>query len=291
LIFDIYFLSLSTNGDIMNKFKLAVFTDEVSHDFQTAINFAQEFHLDGVDIRGVWKKGPHELTDADIQRMQEILSRTNLKVASIASPFFKCNLDSATEYGQHLDILKRCIHLAKTFGTNIIRVFTFWRTGELTDDIINTIVEKYQKPIAIATEAGITLAIENEFACSIADGEELARLLEKLQSSVMKAVWDPQNAFYKLKQYLADLGGYDLVKQSVVHVHVKDAKLAAPGKVTHAELGKGEVNIQGLLNALARDNYSDFVSLETHWRVSQADSGEQASRICIKNLIEMTKAI
>jgi sugar phosphate isomerase/epimerase len=68
-------------------FKLAVFTDEVSQDFEKAIKLALEFGLDGVEIRSVWEKPPQNLTGDDVRRMKDILSRTDLKVCCIASPF------------------------------------------------------------------------------------------------------------------------------------------------------------------------------------------------------------
>ena len=43
--------------------KLAVFTDEVSQDLETAVKFAVQFSLDGVELRSVWDKSVHALTE------------------------------------------------------------------------------------------------------------------------------------------------------------------------------------------------------------------------------------
>ena len=42
--------------------KLGVITDEVSQDLEEAIQFAQRFQLDGLEIRSVWDRGPFEQT-------------------------------------------------------------------------------------------------------------------------------------------------------------------------------------------------------------------------------------
>ena len=108
-------------------FKTATFTDEISQDFARAVAVAQEFHLDGVEIRTVWNNPPQDIPATDIERMKSILRNTGIRVCCIAAPFFKCELDSDTEYRQHLDILRRCIDLGKAFDCSLIRGFTFWR--------------------------------------------------------------------------------------------------------------------------------------------------------------------
>ena len=61
-------------------FKRAVFTDEVSQDFAKAVEVAQEYDLDGLEIRSVWDKPPQDIDSADIDRMKQIMSGTDLVV-------------------------------------------------------------------------------------------------------------------------------------------------------------------------------------------------------------------
>lgn len=42
-------------------FKYGVITDEISQDFETALDVAAKYKLDGVEIRSVWDKSAHEL--------------------------------------------------------------------------------------------------------------------------------------------------------------------------------------------------------------------------------------
>ncbi len=57
-------------------FKLAVFTDEVSQDFEQAIAVALEYNLDGLEIRSVWDMPPHQIDAKSIERMQDLLKKS-----------------------------------------------------------------------------------------------------------------------------------------------------------------------------------------------------------------------
>ena len=66
-----------------------------------------------------------------MDEIKRILKKYDLEVSAIASPFFKANIDSKEEYEKHLEILKKCISLAKSLDTDIIRGFTFWRKNSV----------------------------------------------------------------------------------------------------------------------------------------------------------------
>ena len=73
------------------------FADEVSKtDFEEAIKLGVEAGANTVEIRGgVWGKHVTEIDDDDVQRVQDVLSTYNVRVASIGSPFGKCAIDDS----------------------------------------------------------------------------------------------------------------------------------------------------------------------------------------------------
>ena len=147
-------------------FKLGVINDEVSQDFATVVNFVKEFNLHSIEIRSVWDKLPNELTDADIDEIKRLLDGTDIEIIGVASPFFKCDIDNATERKEHLDILKGCIRTAKAFDTNLIRTFVFWDTGE-TEERWDEIIASYDEPRRMVDGEGIVLGMENESTTSL----------------------------------------------------------------------------------------------------------------------------
>ena len=130
-------------------FKVGIIGDEASQDFQTVVDMAVEFNLNSIEIRSVWEKAPQELTDQDIDKMKQILKDTDVEVIGIASPFYKCDIDNTEERKEHLNILKKCIKLAKAFDVNLIRTFVFWKIDNI-EERWNEIVRSYDEPVRIA---------------------------------------------------------------------------------------------------------------------------------------------
>jgi L-ribulose-5-phosphate 3-epimerase len=289
----------------MKMFKLSVFTDEVSQDLEVASKFAKSFNLNGVEIRNVWGKPPHELLK-ELDKVKKILTRYELEVSSVASPFFKADLNNPEEYTKHLEILEKSIELAKKVDTNIIRGFTFWRNGTL-DEHIDEIVEKFQKPLEIVEKEGVVLAIENEPSTFVGNGRELAHFLNRIHSENVRAVWDPGNDIWDPSGEMPYPDGYSYVRGKIVHVHIKDGvRKGAEGKCQYLAFGEGEIDYLGQLKALKKDGYSGYLSLETHWRLRKqlpkdvtirpagddfSAFGEESSRICMKNLQAILRKI
>lgn len=287
-------------------FTLAVFTDEVSQDLGVALNLAQQFHLDGVEIRSVWKKPPHELTAPETDRIRGMVEDAGLKVVGVAAPFFKCAIESEADYRQHLDILRQCIRLAHGLNTSLVRVFAFWKQDPL-DAYWDRIVARYQEPIRMADAEGVTLGLENEASTMIGTGGEARRLVDALGSPVVRPLWDPANEVFADDGEPPFPDGYTHIKRDMVHMHIKDAIKEGPDGPACVPMGEGVIDYRGHFKALVADGYTGCVSLETHWRPKPeqlakdlldrpggqafSELGEEASRICLENTLRMLKEI
>lgn len=287
-------------------FKLSVFTDEVSQNFERAVSVAVEYGLDGVEIRSVWDKPPQSLDNNDIREMRELLKGTGLKVCAIASPFYKCHLDNAKERDEHLEILRKCARLADAFECSIIRGFTFWREKPVSSHWTE-ILASFAEPINLLKKYDKTLAIENEASTMIGTGASLSRFLCELNSDRVAAMWDPANSIYDDDEVEIPFpDGYNALRGRMLHMHLKDA-LRDP--VTRepkcVPIGEGAVDFAGQLAALAADGYEGFLSLETHWRPTAltedqmnkpggsafSQEGEYATRVCLDNLMRILKEL
>jgi len=292
-------------------FKLAAFTDEITQDFGRAVAVAREFGLDGVEIRSVWDHPPQDIPQPDVARMKAILKDTGLKVCCIASPFFKCELDSEKECREHLDILRRCIALGKAFDCRLIRGFTFWRRKPAVrlweQPLWRQILDKFAEPIRILEENDAVMAIENESSTYIGAGAALARFLKELGSDRVRATWDPANSFHDSEGAETPFpDGYRAILPYTVHVHIKDCRRNDKGGVEHTAVGEGQIGWPEHFRQLKADGYDGYASLETHWRISKelaedqvnrpggkaySESGELASRICLENIVEMVRPL
>jgi len=280
-------------------FKLGIISDEVSQDFETVVNLATEFELDSIEIRSVWDKPPQDLDEKDVAEMKRILKPTKLQIIGVASPFYKCDFYSKEEREEHIDILRRCIKLAKSFDAKIIRGFAFWQTGK-TEEIWNEILQAYQEPVKMAKEADVIIGMENEASTSLSTAKMTEKFIKELNSPNVKAIWDPANELFADGGEKPYPDAYNRLKPLMIHGHIKDAKPdPETGEMESVPVGEGLVNWKAQIRGYLDDEYEGHLCLETHWRPKEALSkdlvnrpggadfsafGEEASRICLENL-------
>ena len=278
-------------------FRISVINDEISQDFDHVCSVvSHDFGLQWIELRGMWGKNITEMHDADIERARTILAKYNLRVTDIASPLFKTDWPGAPvskqserrdqfgandNFKKQDDVLERCIALAKTFSTDRIRCFDFWRLDDVSP-YRAAINEKLRDAARRCAKDNLVLLLENEMSCNTATGAEAAATLQAIPEPNFMLNWDPGNAatFPDSEPFPK---GYDLLpKKRIGHCHAKNVVRKPEGKWEWAPVGTGVVDWAGQLAALERDGYHHAVSLETHWR--GAGTPEASTRISFKGL-------
>ena len=247
-------------------FQLGVITDEVSQNFEFALQFAKRHDLDCVELRSAWGKGPFEFTKEDIFAIGSLLKQYHMPVVAVSSPFYKCDYFDETEKKAHLAGLERTVQYAKLLGAPFIRCFDFFRDERVT---LKMIKEAYRAPIRLCEQEGCTLLIESEPTTNACDCEKTAALVDFIDSSVVKAVYEPGNDIYSPTGEIPYPDGFQFVRKSFRHVHVKDA-IKVDGKAVGVAVGSGLVDYHGIIKALIEMNFSGAVVLETHYRPGEA---------------------
>jgi L-ribulose-5-phosphate 3-epimerase len=279
------------NAAAAGSFNLSILTDEISQDFGHACEVAsREFGMGFVDLREAGGKNLMNWDAAQIADVQKVLERFKLRVACLATPIFKVDWPAAPKsrfspardefgasftYAQQPELLERAFDLARTFNTDRIRIFDFWRLEDqkphrtAIDDVVRAAAVK-------AAARGVTLVLENEYACNTATGAEAARLLTAIPEKALEITWDPGNA--QFRDEVPFPGGYaPIPKQRIGHVHCKDAARSADGrKWEWMAMGKGVIDWAGQFRALKADGYRHAITLETHWR--GAGTPEESTR-------------
>lgn len=269
--------------------RITAITDEISQDLGDALKVLQEYGATSCELRNVYGVYIVDADDAILARVEADLSRTGMTVDCLDTPLFKCNLDAVgadtAEGATHnaadrtlsdqWPLLDRCVELAARFRTPYMRIFAFWRKGELTADRRIAIVEILTKAAAIAGASGITLLLENEHACLLGTAAEAAEVVRAVASPWLKMVWDPGNAMMLGESTLPD--GYDSCKDVMVHIHLKDVVSTEDGTLLWARVGSGNGDYPGLFRTLKQDGYTGSIALETHWK-SPDNNPESASR-------------
>ena len=273
-------LEMPKSPDIAKSpFRIAVINDEITQDFGHACEVAsQKFGMSWIEVRSLWDKNVLRLDSHEIAEASRILKKNKLQVTDIASPLFKVDWPGAPKsqfspkrdqfnadfrFDQQGEVLDRSIELAKTFGTDRVRCFDFWRLDD-QKPYRAAINEKLQDAADKAGKKGVILVLENEHACNTATGAEAAQVLGGVRSRYFMLNWDPGNAAARGENPYPD--GYDLLpKDRIGHCHCKDVVKKGEG-YDWAAIGRGNIDWVGQFKALKRDGYHHAVSLETHWR-------------------------
>jgi len=271
--------------------KLSVITDEIDSDLERALCVVHEFPIEQVELRTLWGVNIAEVGEETPMRTQRLLRDAGLGVCSIASPVFKTDLFGTRQRGamhsaaeqpleQHFELLQRCLQIAHLFNAPLVRIFAFWRAGELTPEREERIVSVLERALPAAERARIVLGLENEHSCQVGTGAELARVLTQLDSPWLRAVWDPGNAFVLGE---AANEGYHAIQPWVAHIHLKDGIREPDGAVRWVPIGEGEIGYAQHLAQIAQSGYQGFLSLETHARLENLTQAE-VSRRCLQTL-------
>jgi L-ribulose-5-phosphate 3-epimerase len=277
-------------------FRLAVINDEITQDFEKACQIAAgEFGLHWIELRSMWDKNVTELTAKQIADAKKILDQHKLRVTDIASPLFKTDWPGAPKSSQseardqfHADfdanaqdkLLERCISLAKTFKTDRIRCFDYWRLDD-QKPYRSAMNAKLQIAAVRCAKDDMILLLENEMSCNTATGEEAAAILKAVPNKNFMLNWDPGNAAAAGSTPFP--AGYELLpKDRIGHCHCKDVIRTPGGKYEWAAVGDGTIDWIGQLKALHQDGFRFGLSLETHWR--GAGTPEASSRISMGGL-------
>ena len=281
-------------------FPVAAITDEFSPDIETAVRSMAELGMTGAELRMVFGKNIVDLSDEELARAIDIVRGAGLEILSIASPLLKCVLPDSpavdARFQQDMFAAKqtfadqprltaRALEIAERTGARIIRVFSYWRTVD-PQVCFDRIVEALRALAELAAPHNVIIGLENEHACNIATGAETARVLAALDHPNLKVVWDPANAVVSGEKAFPE--GYGKLPVSrIQHVHAKDCTMDGHTPLWCA-IGDGVVGWRGQVDALVRDGYKGWLSLETHWP-GPGGNKHEASMICGRRLVELAQ--
>jgi sugar phosphate isomerase/epimerase len=282
----------------MSHYPIAAITDEFSPDIEVAVRSMQEIGMTGAELRLVFGKNIMDLSDDELDRAIAICKGAGQEIISIASPLLKCVLPNAPDADPRFQhdifaskhtfedqprLTERAFQIAERTGAKIIRVFSYWRTVK-PEECFDRIVIALRGLADQAAKHNVIIGLENEHACNIGTGAEAAKVFQALDHPNLKLVWDPANAVVGGEKAVPD--GYSKLPVSKIqHVHAKDCTMAGHTP-NWCRIGDGVVGWREQVDALVRDGYKGWISLETHWP-GPGGNKHEASMICGRALKEL----
>ena len=223
---------------------ISVFADEIYEPgagFEPALALLRKIGVEYTELRVV-NGFDHfmNISEAQLDDLQRLLRKYNIKVGALGTPLFKCPVRGAADprwgghhranvgiaegidYQYYLKQLPRAFAMADRFRNENIRCFAFWREYAL-DEVFDEIVEKLARAAEIAWKAGHRLYLENEHNTMAGTGVEQARILKAVNSPGLTGIYDDGNS--------ARIGGnpypddYNAMRGLISHVHLKFEKL------------------------------------------------------------------
>lgn len=244
--------------------KISLVTDEISQDFETAIELAYSWGIRNFEIRGASRKRVPDISHEEERRIIQTIKNYNVNITAISPGLFKIPFDWE-KIKNHLQVvLPESLRLAEKLGTNMILIFGIVKQkGERREKVVSKIADILGEAAEKAQKKGIILALENEDVCWADTGKNTAQIIKMVNSPYLRINWDPTNAFGLGEKPYPD--GYDYIKDYIANVHAKDALIDDETNLKrYVVLGEGSIDWDSQIKVLERDKYKGHLCIETH---------------------------
>ncbi len=280
--------------------RIAIATDEIGADLETALELAREWGVDGIEIRGYGEHRYPRVSPTLRDLAPRLVRESGLHVTAISSGLFKIPFPTndrpiafyqwfdsrrLAEHSGALDLLAdhierllpQSIEAALELDCPVIKCFSFMPADALLHEVLNlphpmppAIVEVMRGAAKTAAEAGVTLCVENEMSCWTGTAEATRDLVDAVGEPNFKVAWDPANA-YIAGDSGSVLDAFATVASMVELVDFKDVHVD-PTTGRRSFQVDGDIDWDAQIGALRDIGYDGFITVETHMRPKLASS-------------------
>lgn len=260
---------------------LSAFGDEIDPAIDKQLDVMAAEGITALDLRGVDGINVLKMADEELKRVKAALDSRGMHVASIASPIGKIRIDEPFEPHEHE--FKHAMNVAEFFETPYIRIFTYFlpEGDEDRDKWKEEVMVRTERKVQLAESRGIVLLQENEHDVWFDAPERGSDLVLRIASENLKLIFDPAN--YVAAGVAPYDDGFELIRDDVVYLHMKDMK-----KDTHevVPVGEGDGQCREVLDGF-KNQGTMYVALEPHLKFagqSHGFSGEEMFRTAVTAL-------
>lgn len=242
----------------MSRFILSAFADEIDTSLTTQMDVLEQHNIKHIEMRGVNGKNLVQHSLNEVKEIKKQLDDRGFKISAIGSPIGKINITE--DFKLHLNLFKHTLEIANILETRYIRMFSFFiPKGEEPDLYRDEVMKRWCQFIKAAEGFGVVLLHENEKGIYGDTAERCLDLLKTMNCDYMKAIFDPANFVQCGVETYPH--AYNLLKDYVVYLHIKDAVVSDKHVVP---FGYGDGKIEEILKELYNRRFTGFLSLEPH---------------------------
>jgi len=236
---------------------ISAFADEIGPELKLQMDVCERHGVQAIDVRAIDGVNVSKIPTDKARQYRRQLDDRGFIVPCLGSPLGKVKLDD--DFDAHLDLLKHCIELAGGFGTDQIRVFSFYAPDG--DDITrhrDEVMDRLGRMVDLAADAGVYLLHENEARIYGDVPQRVIEIRQAIDSPHLRLVFDPANYVHEgLKPYddcwkagLAEITDY---------FHIKDK---VPGEAACCPAGEGAGQIEEICREIVGEDF--VMTLEPH---------------------------
>jgi sugar phosphate isomerase/epimerase len=217
-------------------------------------------------------KNVSSLSEAEFDRVHELLCRNDIEIACFGSTVANWGRDAGRDFEQDMIDMKNSIRHMTRAGVRFIRIMSY-RVEEplpLGSSLEAVIIDNIRQIVELAEDHGLVCLHEN---CETWGGQSYLhalRLLEQIDSPALKLVFDTGNpvAMHDVRGqepygYQDPLYFFDQVREHVAYLHVKDGRMV-DGTMHYCFPGEGDGHVVEILRRLAEHQMSIPISIEPH---------------------------
>jgi sugar phosphate isomerase/epimerase len=263
--------------------QVSVITDEVSSDPETALELLHEWGVKAVELRYVDDQRFPAVSDYWSARLPRLLDEFGMTVAALSPGLFQFpypqssgplqifratdmalvrrERDAQALLDTHVkQLLPSSIEAAKQLGARTIVCFGFdFHRPDPAEPIPEAAIQVLRHAATSVGEAGLILTLEpHNWSSRTAD------IVRRVNHPAFGINWDPANTF-AAGEDVPFPDGYAHVRPFVRHVHFKDVT-RDPITGQRIWVLDGVLDWAGIIRALKDDNYTGYISVETHLR-------------------------
>jgi len=241
--------------------KLAVITDQISRDVDTACEQITSWGGRDLELRSVWD-GPigSNLAPGFLDDLCATLQRWDVRVSGIAPQAFKLKVsDPAMRYHRRI-LLPASLHLAVLLKAPVVHVGAPRRPdgvprGTCPDEALEVLAEAAE----LAGNLGLTLGLENELGSWAETGSDLMAIVKAVGHHALQITWDPVIGMMAGEPPFPN--AYQTVRPKLVSIRIRDARYTG-ARYEHSLPGDGSGMVGELIAALTADSFPGTAALD-----------------------------
>ncbi|MEM2960712.1 MAG: sugar phosphate isomerase/epimerase family protein [Candidatus Bathyarchaeia archaeon] len=236
--------------------KIGVMDGSLGQTWENLFKVAAQIGFDGVELGVRENYGDTKLWKAEGRNeLKRASEESGVAIASIClHSYWRFSFASNEEAirMRASEIAEQAAFIASEVGARILLIPVTSAEGVSAEEARRRWVQGIRSCASVAESYGVIYALENVGQPFAETGKQLASIIDEVNSSAVKAYYDPGNAVYHKLDPLEDIKA---LGRRISQVHIKD-----PGGNL---LGEGRMDIRSVIEALKDIDFNGWFILET----------------------------